>query len=240
MDTRSLRRCFYPQWFEPPALILARPRCREGIDANAKRNLFVLRVCLPLLLVLAARSVVRGVDWSACASDLDDVHQASDDATDAAQEADEAQQELESQRSNVESCSDDCESERSDYEDAKDDFEEKSASAENELDNLDLKIRGASASCGYDLRFSRTGPVAPHCSASQRSLRFVSAIRRAVATREHSQGLCDFNVGARLPQVPGYREMIAGLLADQWDNLYGTTNFECRSSCQEKESEAIN
>lgn len=150
MDTRSLRRCFYPQWFEPPALILARPRCREGIDANAKRNLFVLRVCLPLLLVLAARSVVRGVDWSACASDLDDVHQASDDATDAAQEADEAQQELESQRSNVESCSDDCESERSDYEDAKDDFEEKSASAENELDNLDLKIRGASASCGYD------------------------------------------------------------------------------------------
>jgi hypothetical protein len=121
-----------------------------------------LFACAVLVLLMVPRSRAFAADWSACASDLDDVHQASDDASTAANEANEAQEDLESKRSDLDSCSDDCDSERDDYESAKEDFEEKEDSARGELDTLDLKIRDASASCGYDL--SSSVAASPHRS----------------------------------------------------------------------------
>jgi hypothetical protein len=128
-----------------------------------------------LLLLIAPRSCAFAADWSACASDLDDVHQASDDASTAANEANEAEEDLESKRSDLDSCSGDCESERDDYESAKEDFDDKKDSARGELDTLDLKIRDASASCGYDLgapvaASQHRSQLAPpdRCSISQR------------------------------------------------------------------------
>jgi septal ring factor EnvC (AmiA/AmiB activator) len=131
------------------------PRARKmaaKVEKCWKLKVLVSFAVWPTLFFLVlARTVALGVDWSACANDLDDVHQESDEATDAAREAADAEEELETQRSNVESCSGDCESERSDYEDAKEDFQGKSASATTELDDLNSKISEASISCAYGL-----------------------------------------------------------------------------------------
>lgn len=93
----------------------------------------------------------HAVDWSSCASDLDDVHTQSDDAADAARRVGDAQEDLESKRDDLRSCSYDCEIEKSEYEDAKSEWKDAVDAAQSELSDLDSKVQSASSSCGFDM-----------------------------------------------------------------------------------------
>ncbi len=132
----------------------------ETMASNRKLKPIPLAALMLLNVPFCYPCHVLAADWSSCASDLDDVHSASDYASDAAREAHEAQEDVESKRSDLESCSSDCDIERSDYEDANSELADKVDALEGELSTLDSRIRDASASCEYELGASAA--IEPH------------------------------------------------------------------------------
>lgn len=111
-----------------------------------------------MLIWLSPPKVFGAADWGTCASDLDDVRQASDDASSAAEETQSAQEELESARDALSTCSGDCETERSEYDDARDDLHTKTDELRDDFSTLDDKISFASSSCEYELGGPPTHP----------------------------------------------------------------------------------
>lgn len=76
--------------------------CEKGVrNMRANRKRAPLFAVLLTVFLLCSRSTTTASDWGSCASDLDDIHSASDAAADAVREAEQAQDDVESKRSDT-------------------------------------------------------------------------------------------------------------------------------------------
>ncbi len=108
-------------------------------------------------------------DWSACANDLDELRRRARDASSAAEDADAKKREFDSAEEELQRCRrspqiydstrDGCQYRRSNVESARASYRSSLESLKSNLDDVDLKNRSASSSCGYEIS-SVTGPAA--------------------------------------------------------------------------------
>ncbi len=134
----------------------------------------------PLLSLLFVTSAVWAVDWSSCASDLDDLRRAADDASTAANSVTTAQRQFDEAKEELENClrypqiydllRDRCQSKRWDYDSALSDLRSRLSSLQSELSDVESKARSVSSSCGYEISIgARPQPRLPpsagqHCA----------------------------------------------------------------------------
>lgn len=133
--------------------------------ALGRTNTIMHKPSLAQLIFVATVSLLNAgayaQDWSACASDLDDLRRRSDDASTAAQDTDQKQRRFKSAEDELRQCRqfpqvfdllrDGCQSKRYELDSANSSYRSSLNALRSSLDDVDSKVRSSANSCGFDL-----------------------------------------------------------------------------------------